>query len=502
MQVSHSNQVESLHSCLDRRSAGVLLHVSSLPGWGTTGDLGREAHRFVDFLATAGFGVWQTLPIGPTQADGSPYQTSSVHAGNPRLIALDPLLASGWLDGDSLPGGRLSDEEKRLALRRAWMGFQQRASVEERHHLADFSRQQGYWLEDYCLFQAIHRDLGGCWWQWPPALRDRQPAALEQIRVRLADEIAYLGFEQYLFFSQWLSLKTHANRRGLRLFGDMPIFVAHDSAEVWAHPEMFELDEQGLPLRVAGVPPDYFSEQGQRWGNPLYRWDRLGEADFSLWLDRLHTQLKLFDLVRIDHFRGFEAYWSIPAADQHAKNGHWVKAPGDALFARLHEEFDPLPLIAEDLGIITPEVEALRRRYRLPGMKVLQFAFSGTPDNPYLPFNHSSNSLVYTGTHDNDTSLGWYRSLDPHTRGFVDEYLGYPTEPMPWPLIRMALGTRSALAILPMQDILGLDSQHRMNLPGTTEGNWQWRFDWHQVPTGLESRLRRCLAIYGRLTNG
>ena len=279
----------------------------------------------------------------------------------------------------------------------------------------------------------------------------------------------------------------------------MPIFVAHDSSEVWAHQELFELDGDGHPLVVAGVPPDCFSELGQRWGNPLYNWERMRADNFKCWVDRMEAQLQLFDLVRIDHFRGFEAYWEIPANEEHAINGRWVEAPGDALFERLHEVIDPLPLVAEDLGIITPEVEALRKRYGLPGMKVLQFAFSGEPDNPYLPFNHPANSVAYTGTHDNDTSLGWYLSLDDDTRQYVDDFLGKPREVMPWPLIRCALSSHARLAILPMQDILGLDSLHRMNLPGTTEGNWQWRFEWEQIAPELASRLRRRVALSGRL---
>jgi 4-alpha-glucanotransferase len=283
------------------------------------------------------------------------------------------------------------------------------------------------------------------------------------------------------------------------MFGDMPIFVAHDSAEVWAHRELFELDADGQPTVVAGVPPDYFSATGQRWGNPLYRWDRLIADDFAFWIARLKTQLVLFDLIRVDHFRGFEAYWEIPAENEHAIDGRWVKAPGEALFERLHEIYDPLPLVAEDLGLITPEVAQMRRQFGLPGMKILQFAFSGGADNPYLPFRHEANSVTYTGTHDNDTTLGWYLGLEDDERQHVDDYLGRSREAMPWPMTRCALASRSRLAVVPMQDLLALDGEHRMNLPGTIEGNWKWRFQWQQVDEDLAQRLYRRVEMYGRL---
>ncbi|HEC15627.1 MAG TPA: 4-alpha-glucanotransferase [Sedimenticola sp.] len=492
-----------MEACLDRRRAGILLHISSLPGHGPTGGLGSEARHFVDFLHSAGFSVWQTLPVGPTQHDGSPYQSTSVHAGNPDLIDLESLAARGWLaeppaeqDASPAPG---RDKKRGKTLRAAWEGFCASASEAEHSALHHFSHEQRFWLDDYALFQALHDEHHTGWWDWPAPLRRRDPEALALARARLGKKMDFLRFEQFLFFSQWLELKQYANQRGIRLFGDMPIFVAHDSAEVWAHQELFTLNGEGRLEVVAGVPPDCFSDLGQRWGNPLYRWDRLQETDFSFWIDRMATQLHLFDLIRVDHFRGFESYWEIPAAQEHAINGRWVKAPGDALFERLHQVYDPLPLVAEDLGIITPEVRALRHKYRLPGMKVLQFAFSGGPENPYLPFNFTANSVVYTGTHDNDTTLGWYLGLDDATRHYVDEFLGRSREIMPWPLIRCALASRARLAVLPMQDILGLDSRHRMNLPGTTENNWSWRFNWDQVEPDLAARLRNRIGMYGRL---
>ncbi len=480
---------------LDRRRAGILLHLTSLPGPGPCGSLGPDAHRFVGFLAGCGMSVWQMLPVGPTQSDGSPYQTSSAHAGSPSLIALEPLVERGWLA--ALPEED-TEGAKLRALRLSWEGFRKRAVETDRWAFAGFTEENAYWLDDYSLFRALREEQESCWWEWPEPLRGREKAALDQARRRLATDLAYIRYEQFLFFMQWQSLREHANEVGVKLFGDMPIFVAHDSAEVWANPRDFDLREDGSPRVVAGVPPDYFSATGQRWGNPLYRWDQMQADGFRFWLDRMRTQMRLFDLVRIDHFRGFEAYWEIPAEEDLAVNGRWVKALGDDLFERLHQRFGPLPLIAEDLGVITDAVEALRKKYRLPGMKVLQFAFSGESSNPYLPFRHGRDSVVYTGTHDNDTTLGWYLSLNDNERAYVDEYLGQSPDDMPWSLIRCALGSRSHLAILPMQDVLGLDGDHRMNLPGTCEGNWSWRFRWDQVVPELSDRVGRLIRLYGR----
>lgn len=483
---------------LSHRRAGILLHISSLPGPAVVGDLGSDAYRFVDFIESAGMTVWQMLPVNPTQTDGSPYQSSSVHAGNPRFVSLELLIEKGWLYEPPLEEGTISDDGRSFAVSLAWQGFKERAAEEDRVDFDRFCSEQGYWLEDYALFQALHFEQDGCWWEWLPTLRDREPQALAMARARMVDQIATIRFEQYLFFTQWMKLKRYANSKGVLLFGDVPIFVAHDSAEVWSHPQMFDLLENGQPRVVAGVPPDYFSETGQRWGNPLYRWDKMRADGFSFWIERMKTQSTLFDLVRIDHFRGFEAYWEIQAAEETAIKGVWVKAPGEELFARLYEVMPDLTLVAEDLGIITPEVDDLRRGYGLPGMKILQFAFSGDADNPYLPFQHSRDSVVYTGTHDNDTTLGWYNSLDDKTRSYVNEYLGRSIEIMPWPLIRMALASRANMAIIPMQDVLCLGGEHRMNTPGTAEGNWNWRFSWGYLEPDLAERLRRQITLYGR----
>jgi len=485
---------------LDRRRAGLLLHLTSLPGAGANGDLGWEAHNFVNFAADCGFTLWQMLPVGPPQDSGSPYQTSSVHAGWAQLIGLEPLVQDGWLE--ALPRAPYDAAAKTRALHQAYGGFRQHADDGARRALDDFHATNAYWLDDYTLYQAIHDERRAPWWDWPKGLRARESRALGQARKRLATQLDYLVWEQFVFFRQWQALHEHARARGLLLFGDMPIFVAHDSAEVWADPGDFDLTEDGHTRNVAGVPPDYFSATGQRWGNPLYRWERLAKSDYKFWLERMRTQLRLFDIVRIDHFRGFEAFWEIPGHEETAVNGRWVPAGGNALFARLEREFGRLPLVAEDLGVITDAVTALRKKYRMPGMKILQFAFGSGPDNPYLPFRHGRDAVVYTGTHDNDTTLGWYRSLPEDERAAVDEYLGQPGEPMPWPLIRAALGSRANLAILPMQDVLALDGEHRMNIPGTTDGNWRWRFDWEQVTPDLPARLKHLVQLYGRAPQG
>ena len=484
-------------SCLDRRRAGILLHPTSLPG----GDLGPDAYRFVEFLHAAGLTVWQTLPLGPHPSESSPYHCVSVHAGNPALISLEALVEQGWLARHAPQGadGECAAQYRETRLAAAYQGFLQRASTAEREAFDAFTTAHRDWLEDYALYQALKHERGGAsWWEWPAAQRDRRPEALRQARRRLADTVALRRFEQFVFSRQWDSLKRYAHTHGIRLFGDMPIFVAHDSAEVWAQRDYFALDTRGQPETIAGVPPDYFSATGQRWGNPHYRWEKMQADGFQWWRQRLRTQLDLFDLVRIDHFRGFEAYWEIPAHAPTALQGRWVQAPGDALFQALRRESDPLPLVAEDLGIITPEVDALRQRHGLPGMKILQFAFDGSPDNPYLPHNHVENCVVYTGTHDNDTTLGWFESLPPAVRSAVLDYLGEPGVPMPWALVRSAFASVARLAMVPMQDLLGLGSAARMNAPGTTQGNWRWRFSWDQVPWDLAARLRHLVRLYGR----
>ena len=413
-------------------------------------------------------------------------------------------------------------------LKEARAGFLKHANTSERATFVEFVESQAYWLEDYALFRALQAehlqtirseclpaleeihsydelkarlteltDSSG-WWGWLPELRDRDPQALEEARQRNREVIEQHRFEQFVFFKQWYDLKRYANERGISLFGDIPIFVARDSVDVWASRENFLLDAQSNPTVVTGVPPDYFSETGQRWGNPHYNWDKMQADGFQWWLERFKTTSLLFDVVRIDHFRGFEASWFIPASCETAIDGNWVKVPGDALFEKLQHSGINLPLVAEDLGIITDEVRALRDKFGLPGMKILQFAFDGDSNNAYLPHNHVENCVVYTGTHDNDTTLGWYQDLPAHLKHYVNEYLHANPNDMPWPLIEAAFASVAQLAIVPMQDVLCLDGNHRMNVPGVDEGNWQWRFDWSQMPPGVHDRLRHFSHIYGR----
>jgi len=472
-----------------QRRSGVLLHITSLP----SRNLGADAYRFVDFLQQAGVTVWQMLPLGPTHEDASPYQCLSAHAGNNKLLCVDSIKSQPWVQAGELSGSKIF-----TLVANAYRQFVEFATAVEQQAYQTFCEQQA-WLEDYVLYREI-RSLhhARAWYDWPTEFRDRDEAALSSLYEQRAESLAIRRFEQFLFFQQWQSLKSYANQHDVKLFGDMPIFVAHDSADVWAAPELFTLDEAGQAIKVTGVPPDYFSTTGQRWGNPLYDWQVHIAEDFSWWRQRLKTQLVLFDLIRIDHFRGFEACWEIPASCETAIEGQWGKAPGDELFQALLTEFGELPLVAEDLGIITDAVTALREKFAMPGMKILQFAFGGNADNPYLPHQHCRDSVTYTGTHDNNTSLGWYLELDESTRLHLHDYVGSSDERMPWLLIRMALQSVSKLAVIPMQDLLELAGEHRMNVPGTTEGNWQWQFKWEMVPEHCANHFRKLNQLYGR----
>jgi len=487
-----------MHNPLKERRAGVLLHPTSLPGKSGQGELGPAARRFIDLLADAGFTVWQMLPLGPPHADRSPYQCLSVHAGNVELVSLEDLVSDGWLAATFMEGA--SREE---CFDKSREVFERSATATEKEVYREFREMHAYWLEDYVVYQAIRCVLGNIpWHQWPISLRNREEAVLKSFRLKYHAQIEQGRFEQFLFFKQWAALRCYAHGRGVHLFGDMPIYVAHDSADVWLNRELFSTDSNGELEVVGGVPPDYFSATGQRWGNPLYRWDSIKAEDYAWWLDRFRTQLAMFDIIRLDHFRGFEKYWEIPASSKTAVEGHWVDGPGAELFLRLEQEFGELPLVAEDLGLITPEVDALRRQFGFPGMKILQFAFDGGPDNPYLPVNHEPLSVVYTGTHDNDTTLGWYESLDSERRQAVSAAIGQPLDDMPWTLNRVAFASVARLAVIPMQDLLGLGSESRMNTPGTGDGNWCWRFDWPQVPAGFARQLRALLEQYKRTGNG
>jgi 4-alpha-glucanotransferase len=485
---------------LERRRAGLLLHPTSLPGHYDNGDLGPNAYRFIEWLAACGFTVWQTLPLGPPHDDLSPYSAQSVHAGNPRLIALEPLIEAGWLSPNSgLQAGEDGWTYRQRRLIEAHQGFQKHGGA-ERDAYAVFQRHHAHWLDDYALYQTIratHRQKA--WFDWPRALRDRLPDALAAVRNDYAEIIDRRKFEQFLFFRQWTALKQHANEHGILIFGDIPLFVGYDSADVWAQREAFLLDAEARRKVVAGVPPDYFSATGQLWGNPHYDWKAMQTNGFQWWKERIRTQFTQFDLLRIDHFRGLEAYWEIPADAETAIHGRWQTAPGDELLNALQEEFGDLPLVAEDLGIITPEVEMLRDAHGLPGMKVLHFAFGGGADNPYLPHHHLPNAVAYTGTHDNNTTLGWFHELDAGTRNHLFDYLGGTPEQMPELLVRAAFASVARLAIAPMQDVLALDGDHRMNRPGVADGNWRWRFSWDQVKPQIAAHYRHLLELYGRV---
>lgn len=485
---------------LGPRSAGVLLHVTSLPHTEGRGMLGAPARRWIDLIAEAGFRVWQMLPVNPPGGDGSPYYSRSVHAGSTALIDLDDLEARGWTRADAHPHHEDAVAHRKRKLLEALIGFENRATPRQREDYRAFVEAHRHWLIDDALFVALkaeHQDLP--WTQWSAEMKRREPGALAAAQERHHAAIEQFVFEQYVFDLQWRALRGHAAARDVQLFGDIPIYVAHDSVEVWAHPENFLLDETGAPRAVAGVPPDYFAKDGQLWGNPLYDWPRQRAQGFAWWLARLRTQLERFDLLRIDHFRGLESYWSVPAGARTAREGSWQPAEGRALLETFVEKFGGLPIVAEDLGVITPEVAALRDSFGLPGMRILQFAFGGGADNPYLPHNHTGNSIVYTGTHDNDTTIGWYRATDGGVRRHVAEYFGVGDPPVPETLVRSALASVANLAVMPLQDLLALGSEARMNTPGTTgPSNWTWRFRWEQIPADFAQRWRAENRRYGR----
>lgn len=486
---------------LDKRRAGVLLHITSLPGRGESGDLGREAYNFINFLHDTGVTVWQTLPLGMPHGDGSPYQCLSAHAGNPALISLDWLVDKGWLQsGERCPDCHAGHEfGKSCLISKAFHGFQSVAAPAELEDFKQFCIAKASWLDDFALFIALRNVFAHkSWSQWPKELRQRDPVALADAGQLLKSVLDGIKFEQYVFFQQWQALKTYATEKGVLLFGDIPIFVSYDSADVWANRDEFKLNADGDMEVVAGVPPDYFSDKGQRWGNPHYDWAEQRRTGYKWWLARLQSQNEMFDILRIDHFRGFEAAWEIPASEDTAINGRWQVAPGQELLQIIQQTFPDLSLVAEDLGIITPEVEALRDNFNLPGMKILHFAFDGNHNNPYLPMHYQRNSVAYTGTHDNDTTLGWFNALSESEKQRVYDYLGWSSMPMPNALMHLALASVANLAIIPMQDVLGLGAADRMNTPGTTEGNWKWRFDWGQLTADKAHYLSHLIRMFDR----
>jgi 4-alpha-glucanotransferase len=504
-----------------RRSSGILLHPTSLDGPFGIGDLGPEAHRFVDFLAEAGQTLWQVLPLGPTGYGDSPYQCFSTLAGNPLLLSPQKLHEQGLLEAGELSEARRSATgqvdfagvipEKMALLERAARRFLASGSGADRQAFESFCTGNAAWLEDFALFMALKQVHGsGVWTAWDRPARARETAALDRWRERLAEPIAVHRFLQFTFFRQWGELREHTRARGIQVMGDVPIYAAHDSADVWANPQYFELDGDGNPTAVAGVPPDYFSATGQLWGNPLYRWDALEADGYSWWLERFRRVLEMVDLVRLDHFRGFEAYWEVPASARTAEHGRWVKGPGAALFQAALDRLGELPLIAENLGVITPEVEAIRLRFGFPGMSILQFAFGNDPQAPsFQPHNFPREMVAYTGTHDCDTVVGWWtseaqgdstRSADEirRERDHAGRYLNTGGSEVHWAFIRALEASVADTVLIPLQDVLGLGRKARMNRPATLGGNWRWRCRQEMLTSQIAQRLRELMELYGR----
>jgi 4-alpha-glucanotransferase len=503
----------SVHPPVDRqRAAGILLHPTSLPGSYGIGDLGDDAIVFLDWAQSAGIRIWQVLPLNPPGYGASPYGCLSSFAGNPLLISPQRLLQDELLDADDVAEVPRFDAEyvefepvseyKMALLRTSWRRFQERATEEQRAALQAFisAEEQREWLDDYTLYMTL-KELagGGPWWEWDAELVKRDEKAVGRARKEHADEIAFWEYVQFLFFRQWATVREAAHARGIRIMGDVPIYVAGDSADVWGNPELFQLDEKGLPTVIAGVPPDYFSATGQRWGNPIYRWEVLRETEFRWWVARVKTNLRFADLIRLDHFRGFAAYWEIPADEPTAVHGRWMPGPGIALFEALRSALGELPLVAEDLGFITEDVHELRKSVGLPGMKILQFAFA-QDDSPHLPHRYDPETVAYTGTHDNDTARGWFDQATDEERDNALHYLGCTTaDDIAWGLIRAAYTSVADTAVVPVQDVLGLGADARMNIPGAEHDNWSWRLQAGALTHESAIRLRRLAQVTGRI---
>ncbi len=503
-----------------KRASGILLHPTSLPGRFGIGDLGPEAYRFIDYLVAGNQTLWQIMPLGPTGYGDSPYSSFSAFAGNLNLISPERLIDDGLLAADELRDvpefasqrveyGKVIDYKQPL-LRKAYDHFKRTQNHNLIEQFNGFRHFAAAWLDDYTLFSALKDGHDGkAWNTWEPALARRDPQVFAAAREQRRDQIEAHEFYQYLFFKQWLELKAYANQRGVKIIGDMPIFVAHNSADVWANRELFKLNPDGSPQVVAGVPPDYFSKTGQLWGNPIYDWQRMQANGFAWWVERLRAMLRTVDIVRIDHFRGFAACWEVPADAETAENGEWVSAPGKELFAALRQELGDIAVIAEDLGTITPDVHALRDELGLPGMRVLQFAFGGISDNTHLPHNYDKNTVVYTGTHDNDTVVGWFNcqagegsTLNAEQiereRDYCRKYLHTDGAEINWDFIRAAMASVADICIIQLQDVLGLGSEARMNIPASEQGNWGWRYREGALTGESSTRLKEMAATYGR----
>ncbi len=497
-----------------QRSSGLLLHPTSLPGKYGIGEIGKSAYRWIDFLLESKQSIWQILPLGPTSYGDSPYQVTSVFAGNPLLIDLKSLANAGYISPNDLKKSpefpdncvdfKSVIEWKMPLLLEAFNRFSEIAKESDIEGFAHFcSAYDDVWLAEFALFMAIKNQFGKrAWWEWPVELKLRDADSLAQIRNQLRHEIRAQKFLQYQFFKQWTNLKNYANQHGIQILGDMPIYVSHDSADLWANQDKFCLDDRGIPVVVAGVPPDYFSETGQLWGNPIYKWDVMEKNGFRWWIERVRTTLQYVDVIRIDHFRGFEAYWKVAYGEETAINGRWVKGPGHVFFDKLLEALPQIPIIAEDLGVITPEVSTLRDRYGFPGMKILQFAFSSDSTNRDLPDNYNKACVVYSGTHDNDTTHGWFKTISEKEREYCIRYLGKNPKDIAWDLMRLACASTADLAIYTMQDVLSLGSEARMNFPGRASGNWTWRLKPSQLSRKYIKKLAKMTEIYGRYNPG
>ena len=474
---------------LNQRASGILLHITSLPGPYGIGDFGPGAFHFVDWLKSADQKLWQILPATPIGPANSPYQGVSAFAGSPLMVALEPLIAKGWLptpvhegfDAHKVDYGRVIPWRE-AQLRIAAKNFFAAAKPADTAEFSAWCKAEAAWLDEYALFMAIRAPLNGApWWMWETGLRKREPAVLARARVTHGDEMRFWQFVQWCFAWQCAALKTYANAHDVAIIGDLPIFVAHDSADCWARPDLYYLDADDQPSVVAGVPPDGFSEDGQRWGNPLYRWDKMAAEGYAWWIARVTRALEQADIFRIDHFRGFAGYYEIPASCPTAREGAWIPGPAKSLFDAIELALGKLPIIAEDLGLITPDVLELRDGCGYPGMRILQFAFGGDPTYEFLPHNYVKNTVAYTGTHDNETARGWFANAPEKERALASAYLDTTADNFHWAMIRAASNSVANLVVYPLQDVLGLDGSHRMNLPGTTEGNWAWRFTWEMV---------------------
>lgn len=494
------------------RKSGILLPVSSIPSKYGIGTFSKEAYSFIDFLVKAGQKIWQILPLGPTGYGDSPYQSFSTFAGNPYYIDLEALIKKGWLTSEECEAfdfgsnAQYVDYEKIYfsrfkVLRKAYKKAVE-DHIEKEKAYQDFEKSNAFWLDDYALYMAIKDNLSGISWaEWDDDIKLRKPEAIKAYGLKYKEDVKFNKFLQYLFFTQWMALKAYANKNGLEIVGDIPIYVAFDSADTWANPELFQLDDTCTPIAVAGCPPDAFTETGQLWGNPLYDWDYHKKTDFSWWMKRIAYSFQLYDVVRIDHFRGFDEYWSVPYGDPTAEKGKWCKGPGFAIFDTMKRTLGERKVIAEDLGYMTDSVMELVKKTGYPGMKILQFAFDSTGDSVYLPHNYTPNCVVYTGTHDNDTTLGWYTDLSKEDREFADNYLHIHVdeEEVEWEFIRAAIASVADTAIIPMQDYLGLDETARINIPSTLGNNWKWRMKKNACTDELAKRIKKLSKLYGRV---